>query len=143
MEFSAAHIAVVLECPVQHIAHMGQIVLPDGPANGSGHRAQYSFRNILEMMITERLRSFGVPQKRIQRYLAALRKAHNRWLEIDGPDEGWIVLDRVSRWAAGSTLAGAVEVLALTTPADALIAVDLGRLKQALRHKIVMDVFSD
>lgn len=135
MEFSASAIASVMECPAQHIAHMGQIIMPDGPANGSGHRAKYSFRNVLEMAIAERLMNFGVPQKRIQRYLEALRKAHNHWLEMKGPD-GWVILDGSGRWSAGSTLEGAVEVLALSKPAESLIAIDLGCLKKALIHKI-------
>lgn len=135
MDFNASRVASVMGCPVQHIAHMGQIILPDGPANGSGHRAKYSFRNVLEIAIAERLISFGVHQKRIQKYLEALRKAHNHWLESDGPD-GWIVLDGFSRWAAGSTLEGAIGVLALTKPAEALIAIDIGQLRKALSHRM-------
>lgn len=136
MEFNAAQIASVMKCPVQHVVHMGQIITPDGPANGSGHRTKYSFRNILEMAITERLMSFGVHQKRIQRYLEALRQAHHHWLEMAGPD-GWIILDGGGRWAAGATLAGAVEVLALRQPAEALIAIDLTQLKKKLMSKII------
>ena len=132
MAFTAAQIASVMDCPVQRVAHMGQIVIPDGPANGSGHRAQYSFRNILEMAITERLMNFGVPRKRIQRYLEALRKAHNHWLEIDGPDEGFILMSSDWRWGAGTTIEGAVGVLARFLPVDGFIAIDIGFIKKSL-----------
>ena len=133
MEYRASQVATILKCPVEFVSRLGQVILPDDPAFGKGYRIGYSFRNILEVCIAEQLIAFGVPRKKIQFYLNGLRRAHNRWLEIDGPN-GWVVLDSELRWAAGMTLEGAISML---PEANACIVIDIGKMKWRITRCIM------
>ena len=111
---------------------MGQYIIPDSEANGKGHHFSYSFRNLVEMRLQEELGRFGVPQKRIQKYIADLKGSRGQWLEESGQD-GWVILDGAFRWAAGNDLGDAIKNLTHAMNVTSLIAVDVGKIKQALR----------
>ena len=134
-QFLAWQAADLMERQPQEIARLGQLVEAEVPANGKGYRALYSFRNLVEMRIAEELGRFGVPQKRIQKYLSDLNNSHMRWLEENGLD-GYIVLDRLSRWSAGTTLELAFEALGYQIPVCSAVVINLGLIKKALRLRL-------
>lgn len=121
-----------MQCDSMEVARAGQVITPEVPANGKGYRSLYSFQNLVEIRIVEQLGKFGVPQKRIQRYIEDLRHSKGRWLCNEGAD-GFVVLDNLWRWGCGSTLELALEPLAESVSPISLIAINLGAIKRSLR----------
>ena len=115
------------------VARLGQVIEPIGPANGRGHKATYSFRNLVEMQMFKRLNEFGIPWKQIQHYIEKLRQSSCHWLEEDGLD-GWILADCEWRWAVGNTLDSANEAFSRLHSAQAFVAINLGAIKQTFRQ---------
>lgn len=136
LRFEARKAARLMQCEPIAIVRAGQVIEPDFPANGKGHRALYSFRNLVEIRLTECLGKFGIPQKRIQKYIEDLRKSRGQWLEYDGAD-GYVVLDNLWRWSAGHEIADAIKVLRETgIPPTGIISIDIGTIKRALRTEM-------
>lgn len=134
-KFRAGDAARLLGIPSARVAQMGQYLIPDNEANGKGHHFEYSFRNLVEMRLQEELGRFGVPQKRIQKYIEDLRASKWQWLDYNGQD-GIVILDSVYRWAAGSTVEEALKNLSHTMTVTSFIAVDVGLIKQAIRTRM-------
>ena len=127
--YQASDAATLVGKSVDRFVRLGQIIEPDGASLGKGHKAGYSFRNLVEAIVADTLISFGVPPKRIQKYLVDLRSSHSRWLDRDG-NSGWIVLDSEWNWAAGSTLGLAMKLL---KKPHALIALNIEEIKKQIR----------
>lgn len=142
MHYTAKDAAGIMLSTPSEVARMGQVISPDVPANGKGYRSLYSFRNLVEMMLGNELAHLGVSWKRICKYIEAMRKSHGRWLEKDGLD-GWLVLDRFWRWGAGTTLEMAMEAVFKDRPHDLVIAINVGMIKRALRHRTGDDLTSE
>lgn len=130
--YQAKNAAELISSTPKEVARLGQILTPEIPADGSGHRSLYSFRNLVEMRLSDKLARMGVSWKRISRYIDALRASYGRWLDKDGFN-GWIVLDSSWNWGAGTTLDMAVYTVFKGRPQDIFIAVDIGMIKQAIR----------
>ena len=64
----------------------------------------------------------------------ALRESKGKWLDDLGLD-GWLVLDSVWKWGAGTNLETAITSLSMSSSISAFIAVDIGRIKQGIRRK--------
>lgn len=139
MEYSARQVADILQKPVAYVAQVGQVIQPHQPAHGRGHRAAYSFKNIIEMALYDVLNKFGVPRKFIKEHLTNLGKAQYRWLEHEGQD-GWVVMDSNWRWGAGATPNHAIVNLDQSGPVSAIIAVDLATIKMTIRQKLHLEV---
>lgn len=122
-----------MQCEPATIARVGQFVEPEFPANGKGHRSLYSFRNLVEIRIAEYLGKFGVPQKRIQKYIADLKQSRMGWLREDGPD-GWGVLDNLGRWSVGTSIEEAVDVLNKGLQVHTAIIVNIASIKRGIRQ---------
>ena len=86
------------------------------------------------MRLGEELAHFGVSWKKISSYIDALRKSHGRWLDNDGLD-GWLVLDRVWEWGAGTTLETAMDAVFKNRPQDVVIAVNVAIIKRGIRSR--------
>lgn len=129
--FQASQAAQIMGRESITVARLGQVIAPERPAYGKGHRAGYSFRNLVEMRLAEELARFGVPQKRTQHYIESLRRSWGKWLEEDG-SAGWVVLDD-QEWGAGSTVDMALQTLERSRPVGAFLAVDLRKIKESLR----------
>ena len=114
------------------IAQLGQVIPPDKPASGRGYRSLYSFRNLVEMRIGEELSRYGVPWKRISKHIVDLRNSRCHWLDNEGLD-GWAILDDLWRWAAGTTVEGALS--ALKFPPKSFVAINVGNIKRAIRAR--------
>lgn len=134
--YTAGESAVLIERAPAYIARMGQIVTPELPANGKGYRSYYSFRNLIEMQLAEELAGFGVPQKKVQHCITALRHSRCKWLEENGED-GWLVIDRLWRWGAGTTVEIALRSLSIPSPIPSFLTVNILTMKQKLRDKIL------
>lgn len=136
LRFKAKEVARITGRAPLTIAHIGQLIEAEVPGNGKGNHSLYSFRNLVEVRLVEYLGKFGIPQKRIQKYIEDLRKSNARWLEEYGAD-GWIVLDNLWRWGAGETIQDAISALKVTglTPIG-LISINLGAIKRSLRLSI-------
>lgn len=133
MSYVANEAAQLLDRTSEEIARLGQIVEPFEPALGKGYRALYSFVNLVEMRIAEELAQFGVPRKRIQKYLTALRTSYMRWLEEDGAEMGaWLIVSGDQRWAAGSTVEIAFQTLWRSGYFTSFVAVDVGKIKATI-----------
>ena len=118
------------------IARLGQIIVPEYPANGKGYRAYYTGTNLVEMRVTEHLASFGIPQKRIQRFIEDLRKSRYQWLDLDIGRDGWVVLDSTGRWSGGQSVAEALTALEIKLPVVSAVMIDLRPIKKAIRDNI-------
>lgn len=129
--YQAKDAAGLISSTPKEVARLGQILTPEVPADGSGHRSLYSFRNLVEMRLSDRLARMGVSWKRISRYIDALRTSYGRWLEKDGFN-GWLILNSSWNWGAGTTLDLAMYSVFKGNPQDVLIAVDVGLIKQAI-----------
>lgn len=129
--YQAMDAAELISSTSKEVARFGQIITPEVPADGSGHRSLYSFKNLVEMRLSDRLARMGVSWKRISRYIDALRTSYGRWLEKDGFN-GWLVLDSSWNWGAGTTLDMAIYSVFKGNPQDIFIAVDVGLIKQAI-----------
>lgn len=134
--FSASQVAKITNLWPAQVAQIGQFIVPYLPANGKGYRIGYSFRNIVEVVIVSHLIKFGVPRKRIQKYLSDLVGSRFGWLEENG-HSGWIVLDDQWRWSAGPTPNEALETLAHSGFIHAAITIDVGLIKQEIQQKII------
>lgn len=137
--YQAKDAARLISSTPSDVARLGQVISPDIPADGRGYRSFYSFRNLVEMRLGEELVSIGISWKRISKYIEALRKSHGRWLEEDGLD-GWLVLDRLWQWGAGTTLEMAMDAVFQDHPRTLAIAVNVGLIKQAIRRKTGNDI---
>ena len=137
--YQAKDAARLISSTPSDVARLGQVISPDIPADGRGYRSFYSFRNLVEMRLGEELVSIGISWKRISKYIEALRKSHGRWLEEDGLD-GWLVLDRLWQWGAGTTLEMAMDAVFQDHPRTLAIAVNVGLSKQAIRRKTGNDI---
>lgn len=133
--FSASQVAKITGLTSSQVAQIGQFIVPHVPANGKGYRIGYSFRNITEVVIVSYLIKFGVPRKRIQKYLSDLVGSKFGWLEENG-HSGWIVLDDKWRWSAGMTPNEALETLTHSGSVHAAITLDVGLIKQEIQKKI-------
>lgn len=133
--FKAREAAKIMDWQPEEVTRVGQYIAPEVPGNGKGHHALYSFRNLIEMRISEYLGKFGVPQKRIQKYIADLRSSKHGWLEEDGP-EGLIALDDTWEWAAGSDMDSIMTTLSQRKVPVGIIIVNLGAIKRALRMSL-------
>ena len=133
--FGASQVAKITNLTSSQVAQIGQFIVPHIPANGKGYRIGYSFRNIVEVVIVSYLIKFGVPRKRIQKYLNDLVGSRFGWLEEHG-HSGWIVLDDQWRWSAGTTPNEALETLTHSGPVHAAITLDVGLIKQEIQEKI-------
>lgn len=133
--YSASQVAKITDLTPSQVAQIGQFIVPHIPANGKGFRIGYSFRNIVEVLVVSHLIKFGVPRKRIQKYLSDLVGSRFGWLEEDGHN-GWIVLDDGWRWGAGTTPNDALEVLKSNQAVYAAITLDMGLIKERIRNKI-------
>jgi hypothetical protein len=131
-------VSSVLDLPCTQIAQIGQIIQPEIPAHGRGHRSNYSFRNMVEIAIFHHMAKFGVPRKHIQRYLKDLGISQFRWLEHEGFD-GWVVLDDQWRWSAGTTPDAAIENMERTAPVFAALTVDVKTIKEKIREKLGLE----
>lgn len=136
LTFKASEAAKIMDWEPEAVARVGQYIDPDVPANGKGYRALYSFRNLVEMRLSDYLARFGVPQKRIQKYVIDLRKSQLGWLEENGPDDGYLVLDNLWRWAAGSTVEEIIANLSLKISPVGMIVVNIGAIKRALKMSL-------
>ena len=134
--FSASQVAKIAGLTPSQVAQIGQFIAPFRPANGKGYRIGYSFRNIVEVMIAFHLLKFGVPRKRIQKYLGDLVGSRFGWLE-EGGHSGWVVLDDKWRWAAGYSTNEALANLSFSGGAFTAITLDVGSMKEAIRQQIV------
>ena len=132
--FQAKDAARLISSSSSEVARLGQVIIPDIPSTGRGYRSLYSFRNLVEMRLGEELAHFGVSWKKISRYIDALRKSHGRWLDNDGLD-GWLVLDRVWEWGAGTTLETAMDAVFKNRPQDVVIAVNVAIIKRGIRSR--------
>ena len=139
MQYLARDVAAILEKPAAYVAQVGQVIQPHQPAHGRGYRAEYSFKNIVEIALYDTLNKFGVPRKFIKEHLINLGKSRYRWLEHDGKD-GWVLLDSEWRWSAGHTPNHTIVNLDQSSPVTAAIVVDLGRIKNTIRQKLNMEV---
>ena len=137
--YQAKDAARLISSTPSDVARLGQVISPDIPADGRGYRSFYSFRNLVEMRLGEELVSIGISWKRISKYIEALRKSHGRWLEEDGLD-GWLVLDRLWQWGAGTTLEMAMDAVFQDHQRTLAIAVNVGLIKQAIRRKTGNDI---
>lgn len=133
--YSASEVAQITDLTPSQVAQIGQFIVPHTPANGKGYRIGYSFRNIVEVLVVSLLIKFGVPRKRIQKYLSDLVGSRFGWLEEDGHD-GWIVLDDGWKWSAGTTPNDALEILKSNREVYAAITLDIGLIKEKVRTKI-------
>jgi hypothetical protein len=131
--YQARDAAELISSTPKEVARLGQILIPEVPADGSGHRSLYSFRNLVEMRLSDKLARMGVSWKRISKYIDALRASYGRWLDKDGFD-GWFVLDSSWNWGAGTTLNVAAYTVFKGNPQDMFIAIDIGVIKQAIRR---------
>lgn len=134
--FKASEAAKLLERSAVDIARMGQVIVPTFPANGKGYRAYYTGTNLVEMRVGERLASFGIPQKRIQRFVEDLRKSRYQWLDLDVGRDGWVVLDDTGRWSGGESLGEALTALNMRMPVISAVMIDLRPIKQSIRDNI-------
>lgn len=132
--FQAKDAARLISSTSSDVARLGQIITPDFPSDGRGHKSFYSFRNLVEMELGGELGHLGISWKKIGKYIEALRKSHGRWLEKDGLD-GWLVLDRFWKWGAGTTLEMAMEAVFKDRPRDSVIAINVGMIKKAIRRR--------
>lgn len=132
--FFASQAAKLINRSPVEVSRLGQLITPDGPANGKGHRSLYSFRNLVEMVVAEEMIRFGVPQKKIQKYLRELRSSRGRWLE-SGTREDWIILDQLWRWGAGNTLDVAIRSL-VNPEATAIVAINVGTIRESIKERI-------
>lgn len=131
MGFTASEAAKLMDSTPSDVARFGQTIVPDTPADGKGYRSFYSFRNVVELKVSEGLARFGVPWKRISRHIKELRESRCRWFEDDGLD-GWLVLDRSWKWGAGTTLD--MAVMSIGVPTVLFIVVDIGTIKRGIRR---------
>lgn len=118
------------------IAKMGQIITPHREANGRGYRAAYSFRNMVEMRIVEELSFYGIPQKKIQRYIQNFGKETKiDWL-VDLQTNIWLAIDGWGHWAIGNDLEDVMDILSLGGRDKTLssVVVDVGKIKQDIRN---------
>lgn len=131
----ASDVGAFLARDGQYAARLAQLIEPAYPAHGKGHRAGYSFQNLVELVVIDRLIGLGVPHKRIQEYLTSLRHSHGQWL-ADNEVHGWIVLTHDWRWGAGTSLEIALRQVSRHTPADTAIVIDVGSIKTTARNFI-------
>lgn len=131
--YSAGDVAKILNWHSAQVAKLGQIIKPSEEPIGRGHRAGYSFRNIVEIRIADELIRFGVPQKRIAYYLRSLSrsKAEFDWL-ANSSDGMWAALDGTRQWAVGMTLDGVLSSLNHVRQVDAAIFINLGSIKEMI-----------
>lgn len=134
--FTASQVAKITNLLPSQVAQIGQFITPHVPANGKGYRIGYSFRNIVEVHVVSYLIKFGVPRKRIQKYLNDLVGSKFGWLE-EGGYSGWVVLDDQWRWSAGPTPNESLETLGHSGLSHAAITLDVGLIKKEIRQKIV------
>ncbi len=139
LRFKAAEAAKLIDTSAIDVARLGQIIVPDIPAHGKGFHSLYSFRNLVEMQLAGRMAAFGVPQKRIQRLIIALRTSRCQWLNYEGRD-GFIICDDSWRWSAGETLEVAIRSIPHPMPALAVIIVDLAAIKMSIRKNIELNI---
>ena len=133
--FGANEVAKIIGITVAQVAQIGQFISPQMPANGKGYRIGYSYKNIVEVCIVLYLMKFGVPRKRIQKYLNDLNSSRMRWLDEDG-NNGWIMLDDQWRWSAAYSPNEAIEALYNSGIVHAGITIDLNLIKQTISKKI-------
>ena len=122
------------------IARLGQVITPDVPAAGKGYRALYSERNLIEMRLVQTLGHFGIPQKRTQRFIEALRTSHHQWLDLDGKD-GYVLLTDQFEWGAGETMELALMSLSKHGTPTGFVAINLAKMKRAIRRNIEQNTF--
>jgi len=133
--YNAGQVARILQKDSMAIAKMGQLITPHREANGRGYRAAYSFRNMVEMKILEELSYYGVPQKKIQKYIHNFGKATNiDWL-VDPQTNIWLVITGWGKWAIGNNLDDAMGIVSLGQHEMAIsaIVVNIGKIKQDVR----------
>jgi hypothetical protein len=131
----AADVGAFFERDGQYAARLAQLIEPAYPAHGKGYRAGYSFQNLIEMVVIDRLIGLRVPHKRIQEYLLSLRQSHGQWL-ADNDVGGWIVLTHDWRWGAGTSLDIAMRSVAHSAGVDTAIVIHIGAIKTAAHNFI-------
>lgn len=140
-KFKASEAAKLLERSPVDIARLGQVVVPAFPANGKGYRAYYSGTNLVEMRVMEHLSSFGIPQKRIQKFIEDLRESRYQWLDLDVGRDGWVILDDSGRWSGGQSVGDALAALEMKMPVVSAVMIDLRPIKKSIRDNIDNNTF--
>ena len=129
--YFAHEAAKILNVSPEHVARLGQIIEPDYPAGGKGFRAQYSFRNLVEMRIAEEMAAFSIPRKRINLYLREINHSLLRWLEVDGND-GWLIIGK-ENWSVVTSF----EALSPNQLNEFyLFSINLIRIKNNIRQRL-------
>lgn len=127
----ARQAAEILQIPPMTIARWGQIFTPAIPGDGKGNRSLYSFQNLVEIQIAEKLSKFGVPLKKIQTAILSLRTSKHVWLD-ENKKAVWMILDHQWRWSLGTTMEIAFLALPKREESQLFIVVNVGVIKQTI-----------
>jgi hypothetical protein len=135
--FHAADVAPILSLSSAQVAKLGAMVRPTSITMGSGHRARYGFRHIVEIAIARELAGLGVPTRQIAQWIQRLSgsRAQIDWLSLEQA-ETWMVLSPNGAWAIGMSLMGAWRLLGQHGPYMSSIMIDVGQIKRLIAEKI-------
>ena len=136
-KFRAAEVAQILNLTSGRVAKLGNVVRPVTVPMGSGHRAEYRFRDIVEVAMANEMATFGVPSRRTAQYLDQFSRSRAQvdWFAPEN-DRVWAILGSGQDWAIGMSLDAMWLLLGGGIKQWSAIVIDIGRIKLAIQQGI-------